>query len=101
MSGQDDPITFGWPVTDSTGTFSFSDQPGALRAEVAKALSFYFQQLDGQPVRNLYEMVLDEMEAPLLAAVLHHTGGNQSKASTMLGLNRGTLRKKLKRHGLL
>ena len=46
-------------------------------------------------------MVLTEVEAPLLATVLQHTGGNQSKAAEVLGLNRGTLRKKLKEHNLL
>jgi Fis family transcriptional regulator len=41
------------------------------------------------------------VEAPLLATVMRHAGGNQSRAAEMLGLNRGTLRKKLKQHGLL
>lgn len=101
MTRREDPIFFGWPVTDSTGTFTYSHQEGSLRSEVHKALENYFQQLDGQPVTDLYEMVLTEVEAPLMAAVMRHTGNNQSKASTMLGLNRGTLRKKLKQHGLL
>ena len=101
MREQEEPITFGWPVTDSSGTFSLSEQHGSLRAEVKKALELYFQQLDGQPVTNLYEMVLNEVESPLIAAVMQYTGNNQSRASTLLGLNRGTLRKKLKQHGLM
>jgi Fis family transcriptional regulator len=48
----------------------------------------------------LYELVISEIEAPLLAAVLKRTGHNQSRSSAMLGLNRGTLRKKLKKYGL-
>lgn len=101
MTKRDDAIIFGWPVIDSTGTFTHSHQEGSLRLEVERALKNYFQQLDGQPVTDLYEMVLAEVEAPLMAAVMKHTGNNQSKASTMLGLNRGTLRKKLRQHGLL
>ena len=46
-------------------------------------------------------MVLAEVEAPLLETVMEFTRGNQTKASTLLGLNRGTLRKKLKKYGLI
>jgi len=46
-------------------------------------------------------MVISEVEIPLFEAVMKHTGNNQSKASVMLGLNRGTLRTKLKGYGLL
>ncbi|MDP4870221.1 MAG: DNA-binding transcriptional regulator Fis, partial [Gammaproteobacteria bacterium] len=51
--------------------------------------------------KDLYDLVLAEVEAPLLAAVMHQTRGNQSKAAIVLGLNRGTLRTKLKQYGLL
>ena len=50
---------------------------------------------------ELYPMVLAEMEIPLLEKVLEYTRGNQTKAAELLGLNRGTLRKKLKQYGLL
>lgn len=76
-------------------------QGGTLRSEVEKALHRYFQHIDDEPVTNLYEMVLKEVEAPLLEAVMRHTRNNQSRASTLLGLNRGTLRSKLKQHGML
>ena len=46
-------------------------------------------------------MVMSEVEAPLIEAVMRYTGNNQSKASIMLGVNRGTLRTKLKNYGLL
>jgi Fis family transcriptional regulator len=52
-------------------------------------------------VSNLHELVIKEVEEPLLTAVMEHTCNNQSKASIMLGLNRGTLRTKLKQYGLL
>ncbi|MGB0713133.1 MAG: DNA-binding transcriptional regulator Fis [Gammaproteobacteria bacterium] len=76
----------------------YGDQP--LRACVAVAMQRYFTDLDGADVDQLYQMVLAEVEQPLLAAVMEHTGGNQTRASALLGLNRGTLRKKLKAHGL-
>ncbi len=46
-------------------------------------------------------MVLSEVEAPLLEVVMDYANHNQTKASQLLGLNRGTLRKKLKQYGLL
>lgn len=74
----------------------------SLRQAVERAMDRYFEDLGKDDlVRNLYEVVLSEVEAPLLQAVLKNTEGNQSKASTMLGLNRGTLRKKMKQYGLL
>jgi len=78
-------------------------EPGSrsLRQHVETAVEAYFAQLDGQIVSDVYDMVLQEVEAPLLEAVLRYTRNNQTLASTVLGLNRGTLRKKLKRYGLL
>ncbi len=76
-----------------------NEQP-TLRACVEKSLENYFRQLDGQPVIGLYDLVLAEIEAPLMEAVMKHTGDNQTQASKLLGLNRGTLRKKLKTYGL-
>ena len=67
---------------------------------VENALKQYFEQLDGHPAANLYDMLLAEVEAPLFKATLEHTDGNQSRAAEILGLNRGTLRKKLKAYGL-
>ena len=68
---------------------------------VQRALEAYFADLDGEPARDLYALVVDEVEAPLLATVMREAAGNQSRAAAMLGLSRGTLRKKLKHHGLL
>lgn len=72
-----------------------------LRQCVENALQQYFLNLDGQPANDLYQLVLNEVEAPLLEAVLAYTRNNQSKSAEMLGLNRGTLRKKLKQYDLL
>lgn len=76
-------------------------QAQTLRDSVAIALNNYFQHLDGQPVTDVYQMVLSEVEAPLLEEVMKYTRNNQTKASVLLGLNRGTLRKKMKQYGLL
>ena len=73
----------------------------SLRESVETAMKHYFQDLDGQPTTDLYQLVINEVEGPLLEAVLDYTRSNQSKAAEMLGLNRGTLRKKLKQHDLL
>ncbi|TLF52499.1 DNA-binding transcriptional regulator Fis [Halomonas urmiana] len=75
------------------------DRP--LREAVEASLARYFDHLDGSSVTDLYAMVMAEVEAPLLASVLEHTQGNQTRAAEMLGLNRGTLRKKLKQYGLI
>lgn len=72
-----------------------------LRDSVEKALQNYFDHLDGQPVVDIYDMVLSEVEVPLLETVMKYTRDNQTKASEVLGLNRGTLRKKLKQYGML
>lgn len=72
-----------------------------LRACVSNVLNEYFEQVDPDMINGLYEMVLSEVEAPLLEAVMQKARSNQSKAAQMLGLNRGTLRKKLKQYDML
>lgn len=71
-----------------------------LCEQVKQALDAYFKQLDGQDVVNLHALVISEVEKPLFEAVLLHTKSNQSKAAKMLGLSRGTLRKKLTSYNL-
>ena len=61
----------------------------------------YFRTLDGEPACNVYDMVLRQVEKPMLETVMAQCGGNQSRASAVLGINRNTLRKKLHEHGLL
>ncbi|NLR76714.1 MULTISPECIES: Fis family transcriptional regulator [Leeia] len=72
-----------------------------IAACVAQALQQYFADLDGETPAGVYDMVLKSVERPLLQAVLDKAGGNQSRAADWLGLNRNTLRKKMKEHGLL
>lgn len=71
-----------------------------LRDCVADVVHSYLQDLQGHNIDNLYEIVMQEVEAPFLQAVLNHTGGNQTKAAELLGINRGTLRKKLQQHNI-
>ncbi|MEX0740672.1 MAG: helix-turn-helix domain-containing protein [Pseudohongiella sp.] len=81
--------------------FSLESSRCSLREAVERAMADYFADVDDEAlISDLYELVLNEVEAPLLQAVLKRAGGNQSRASTMLGLNRGTLRKKMKQHGV-
>ncbi len=83
---------------DSSSGFRTTDLP--LAECVRQALSHYFAQLDGYEVTNLHEMVLGEVEKPLIEAALERCGQNQSKAAHMLGLSRTTLRKKICAYGM-
>ncbi|MBW6397513.1 nitrogen regulation protein NR(I) [Roseomonas sp. HJA6] len=72
-------------------------QPATLEQAVERHLQgFMAAHKDGMPVRDLYERVLAEVERPLLRLALGATRGNQIKAAAMLGLNRNTLRKKIR-----
>ena len=65
-----------------------------------EALGSYFASLNGHRPGDLYQLVIGEVEKPLFRAVLNYTGGNQSEAAEILGINRGTLRKKLRTYNL-
>ena len=75
-------------------------EPSSISFHVERSVRQLLEEIGEQPLSDLYDMVLAEVERPLLAAVLEHTRGNQTKAANMLGLNRGTLRKKIKERGL-
>jgi Fis family transcriptional regulator len=72
-----------------------------LRDLTGEALQTYFRDLNGHKPGALYDLVLGEVEPPLFEAVLEYTRGNQSRAAEILGLNRATLRKKLRHYDLL
>lgn len=78
-----------------------TSQARTLRESAERAITHYLKTMDGAPVSELYDMVLAEVELPLLQKILEYTRGNQSKAAEYLGINRGTLRKKLKAHNLI
>lgn len=92
---------FEFASTSSSNEEATPANEQSLRDNVERAVSNYFEHLEGQEVTDVYEMVLTEVEAPLLEVVMKYTRHNQTKAATVLGVNRGTLRKKLKQYGLL
>jgi len=71
-----------------------------IRECLRNALNEYFDRLNGHDPKDLYEIVMKEIEPPLLETTLKRTGGNQTKAAKYLGMNRSTLRKKLKQYGI-
>ena len=69
-----------------------------LGHSVSECLDDFFRELNGHAPKNLYDLFLEQVEPPLLKTTLRYCHGNQSRAAEMLGLNRATLRKKLKMH---
>ena len=67
---------------------------------VRRAIDVSFRDLDGERASGVYDMVINCVEKPLLESVLHRVQGNQTHAAQMLGINRNTLRKKMKAHGI-
>lgn len=84
--------------TRQPGCGATSETP--LKRCVAEELERYFDALEGEQPCDLYRMVIRETEQALLQYVLAHTGGNQCRAAELLGMNRGTLRKKLDFYGI-
>jgi Fis family transcriptional regulator len=66
-----------------------------LADAVRRSLERYYKDMDGETPTGIYEMVLKNIEKPMIETVLSFTEGNQSLAATMLGINRNTLRKKM------
>jgi Fis family transcriptional regulator, factor for inversion stimulation protein len=81
--------------------YNTKENSSLLRNTVQESMCNYFSKLGGALTHNLYDMVITEVEEPLLEAVMRYSKGNQSKASAILGISRGTLRKKLKLYGFL
>ncbi len=89
-------------------TNSDNNQPDATPPQEISQLSHavkhsirrYLFELEGTQPNNMYDLVLRQVEQPLFEAILEHTKGNQSRAAELLGLNRGTLRKKLRSYNL-
>lgn len=78
-----------------------AEEAAPLCDHVGRSLDEYFEALNGsEPPGDLYRMVLEQVEKPLLSSVLDYSQGNQSRAAQVLGINRGTLRKKLKQYDL-
>ncbi len=72
-----------------------SSKTEPLRDCVRDALRSYFQKMGGHEVHGLYQLIIAEVEEPLLRAVMEYSRGNQTRAAGVLGISRSTLRKKL------
>ena len=70
-------------------------QTNEIADTVRRSLEKYFKDLDGETPRSVYDMVIRNVERPLLEVVLDRAEGNQTVAAEMLGINRNTLRKKM------
>lgn len=87
-------------ITDrapTSGNAGPTDVSTSVEAHVAQQLREYEPEL---PPPGLYQRVIDKVESPLIAMALNACGGNQIKAAELLGLNRNTLRKKIRVHGI-
>ena len=71
-----------------------------LREQVATSVRRFLRDLDGCEANDLYAIALRELEIPLFVEVLQHCEGNQSRAASLLGIHRATLRKKLRDYGM-
>ena len=71
-----------------------------LRKHVQNTISRYLEDMGNTLPENLYQMLLAEVEPPLIEEILKKTGGNQSRAAEMLGITRNTLRTKMQRYAI-
>jgi Fis family transcriptional regulator len=72
-----------------------------LRQAVRDTLKNYFTNIGNEQPVDFYSILLEEIERPLLEVLINHTHYNQVRMAQILGISRGTLRKKLKQHGML
>ena len=71
-----------------------------LGDNVRDAMEKYFKDMDGHEPNNLHELVMSQVEKPLIESVIDNARGNISRAAQLLGLNRGTLRNPMQKYGL-
>tara|TARA_B100000767_G_scaffold77046_1_gene73681 strand:+ start:587 stop:832 length:246 start_codon:yes stop_codon:yes gene_type:complete len=71
-----------------------------LREFVRQEVQEYFKKIDGYPIDKVYRLVIGEVEKPLIEETIKYCKGNQSKASELLGISRGTLRKKMRQYDI-
>jgi Fis family transcriptional regulator len=88
-------------IEDISSREALPNENKSLSDRVRQVLKNYFSQLEGEMPREVYDMLLSEIEMPLLTFLVDYTQNNQVKITKLLGLSRGTARKKLKRYGLL
>ena len=96
----DEPGASPAPRADGALALGAGGDPVRLRDYVRIALERYFEALDGHESGDLFRLVMREVEEPLFEAVLAHSGGSRTKAAQMLGISRGTLRRKIEQYRL-
>lgn len=79
----------------------YSSNHTPISTYIENTIRHYFSELEGDMPTDLYNLVLREVEKPMLKVVLEATRGNQSKTAEVLGLSRGTLRKKMASYDML
>ena len=72
-----------------------------LANAVKHAIETYFKDLEGEKAHGIYSMVIDSVEKTLIGDILKRSKGNQSEAAQKLGINRNTLRAKMKKFNFL
>jgi len=81
-------------------SFMESSSSPCLREQIAAALDLYLLQVNGDPVANLYDVVVEQLDIAVITTALKHADGNQTKAAKLLGISRSTLRSKINKLGL-
>ena len=76
----------------------FKIEEHTLAGTVEKTVKTYMDSMDKENISNLYELMMEQIEPALFKAVIERSKYNQSRAASMLGLSRGTLRKKLSQY---
>lgn len=87
-------------VKKQTATDRGESPEKCLADNVQRAMETYFEDLDGHHASDLHALFLEEVEKPFFDVVMKYTQGNLTHAAQMLGLNRVTLRNRLKKYGL-
>jgi len=84
-------------VIEQQQTAQTSQEQG-LQEIIYNLVNRFLAENKGSSITELYDMILQEVEPPLLQAVMEKKRGNQLQAAKMLGISRGTIRKKLQRY---
>lgn len=79
-------------------TLTTTNQSLGLAQSVETLINRYLSSMKLSDIKNLHDLVLEQIEAPLFKAVIEHCRYNQSRAANMLGISRGTFRTKLKKY---
>lgn len=78
-----------------------NNKPVPIAQNIELVIDRYFEDMEEESIEGLYSKVIAEVEEPLLNVVMKRTSGNQSEAAKILGINRNTLRKKLKQYQII